>query len=166
MLAARGGGGGGAGAPAIAARALVASACGITRRESSGRLDTSATAGGATLGLVLAGLVDLAGEVQKSIGYYTTMNRDADLKHMLLLGHTAHLPGLRKLLEQQLQFEVKRLEKFSKVAPPDAVADKFKDNLCPWPRPTAWPSRALASNRCRATCCRRRFRARCSGRPG
>jgi len=59
---------------------------------------------------------DIAQEVQRSIGYYQTSHRDANLTRLIALGSTFNLPGLRKYLGQQLQMEVIRLEKFGRLS--------------------------------------------------
>ncbi|HVU64372.1 MAG TPA: type IV pilus assembly protein PilM [Phycisphaerales bacterium] len=58
---------------------------------------------------------DIAQEVQRSIGYYQSSHRDANLTRLIALGSTFNLPGLRKYLGQQLQMEVIRLEKFNRL---------------------------------------------------
>ncbi len=59
---------------------------------------------------------DLAQEVQRSIGYYQSSHRDANLTRLIAMGSTVNLPGLRKYLSQQLQMEVVKLEKFNRVS--------------------------------------------------
>jgi type IV pilus assembly protein PilM len=58
---------------------------------------------------------DLAQDVQRSIGYYQSSHKDANLTRLIGLGSTFNLPGLRKYLGQQLQMEIVRLEKFNKL---------------------------------------------------
>ena len=48
---------------------------------------------------------DLAQDVQRSIGYYQSSHKDANLTRLIGLGSTFNLPGLRKYLGQQLQME-------------------------------------------------------------
>lgn len=69
---------------------------------------------------------DLAQEVQRSIGYYQSSHRDANLTRLIALGSTVNLPGLRKYLSQQLQMEVIRLEKFNKVGIEGAQGAEFE----------------------------------------
>ncbi|MBA4027587.1 MAG: hypothetical protein C0475_00300 [Planctomyces sp.] len=59
---------------------------------------------------------DLAQEVQRSIGYYTSLHKGAKLSRLIGLGATFALPGLRKFLSQQLTMEVSRLEGFERAA--------------------------------------------------
>ncbi|MBX3359569.1 MAG: type IV pilus assembly protein PilM [Phycisphaeraceae bacterium] len=63
---------------------------------------------------------DLAQDVQRSIGYYQSLQKDANLTRLIGLGSTFSLPGLRKYLSQQLQMEVVRLENFSRLKLDDA----------------------------------------------
>lgn len=58
---------------------------------------------------------DLAQDVQRSIGYYQSSHKDANLTRLIGLGSTFNLPGLRKYLGQQLQMEVIRPENFSRL---------------------------------------------------
>jgi type IV pilus assembly protein PilM len=59
---------------------------------------------------------DIAQEVQRSIGYYQSSHRDANLTRLIALGSTFNLPGLRKYLGQQLQMEIIRPEKFNRLS--------------------------------------------------
>ncbi len=57
---------------------------------------------------------DLAQDVQRSIGYYQSLHRDANLVRLIGVGSTFQLPGLRKYLKQQLSMEVYRIEEFKR----------------------------------------------------
>ncbi|HYE02758.1 MAG TPA: type IV pilus assembly protein PilM [Phycisphaerales bacterium] len=69
---------------------------------------------------------DLSQEVQRSIGYYQSLHRDANLTRLIGIGSTFQLPGLRKYLSQQLQMEVVRLEQFNRLEVKGARADEFR----------------------------------------
>lgn len=69
---------------------------------------------------------DLAQEVQRSIGYYQSSHRDANLTRLIALGSTFNLPGLRKFLGQQLQMEVIRLERFNRMSLDGPRAAEFE----------------------------------------
>ena len=58
---------------------------------------------------------DLAQEVQRSIGYYTSLHPDAKPTRLIGAGSTFLLPGLRKYLKQQLDLDVYRIEKFKRL---------------------------------------------------
>ncbi|MCK4851009.1 MAG: type IV pilus assembly protein PilM, partial [Phycisphaerae bacterium] len=59
---------------------------------------------------------DLSAEVQRSIGFYTTLNRQASIARMLAVGNTFHLPGLQKYLQQSLKIELIRIDQFSRLS--------------------------------------------------
>ena len=58
---------------------------------------------------------DLSSEVQRSIGFYTTLNRQAQISRILAMGNTFRLPGLQKYLQQSLRVELIRVDQFSRV---------------------------------------------------
>ncbi len=58
---------------------------------------------------------DLAQDVQRSIGYYQSLHKDANLTRLIGIGSTFALPGLRKYLKQQLSMDVYRLEEFKRM---------------------------------------------------
>ncbi|MBK7403793.1 MAG: type IV pilus assembly protein PilM [Phycisphaerales bacterium] len=58
---------------------------------------------------------DLVQDVQRSIGYYQSMHKGANLERLVGMGSTFHLPGLRKYLKQQLGMNVYRVEQFKKL---------------------------------------------------
>lgn len=59
---------------------------------------------------------DLVQEIQRSLGYYQSLNRNADLTQLIGFGSTFRLPGLRKFLKQQLQIEVVRPSGYKRLA--------------------------------------------------
>jgi type IV pilus assembly protein PilM len=59
---------------------------------------------------------DLAQDIQRSIGYYQSINKDASLTRLIGVGSTFHLPGLRKYLKQQLSMDVYRIEEFRRAS--------------------------------------------------
>ena len=69
---------------------------------------------------------DLVQEVQRSIGFYTSVHPDADLKRLIGLGNTFRLPGLRKYIKQQLQLDVYRMEQFKKLSVDGPRAGAFQ----------------------------------------
>lgn len=63
---------------------------------------------------------DLAQEVQRSIGYYQSLHKDAKLTRLMGIGSTFLMPGIRKFLKQQLSasigpIDVARIEEFDKL---------------------------------------------------
>jgi hypothetical protein len=76
---------------------------------------------------------DLAQDVQRSIGYYQSLHRDAKLARLICLGSTFHLPGLRKYLSQQVQMNAYRVDQFKRLSingPRDAELQASAMNLC------------------------------------
>ena len=58
---------------------------------------------------------DLVQELQRSLGYYQSLNRESNLTQIVGLGSTFRLPGLQKFLKQQLDIDVIRPDTFKKV---------------------------------------------------
>lgn len=71
---------------------------------------------------------DLVLEVQRTLGYYQSFNRDAQLKTIVGLGSTFRLPGIRKFLSQQLQIEVVRHSAYKKLATEGKQAAHFAEH--------------------------------------
>lgn len=69
---------------------------------------------------------DLAQDVQRSIGYYQSLHRDANLTRLIALGSTFNIPGLKKYLSQQLQMEVIQLDSFQRLKAEGPRADEFR----------------------------------------
>lgn len=66
---------------------------------------------------------DLAQDIQRSIGYYQSINRDASLTRLIGVGSTFALPGLRKYLKQQLSMDVYRIEEFRRASMDGGASD-------------------------------------------
>ncbi len=72
---------------------------------------------------------DLLTELQRSIGYFTSVDRAAKIGRVVALGNAMKLPGLRKYLSQSLGYQVERLDSFEKLAGPEVLAaPAFKEN--------------------------------------
>jgi type IV pilus assembly protein PilM len=73
---------------------------------------------------------DLVAEIQRSIGFYSSVHRDSRIKKVLALGGTFRLAGLQKYLQQNLQLDVEKLNELGGGAPADAkLAATFNQNL-------------------------------------
>ncbi len=74
---------------------------------------------------------DFASEVNRSIGFYGSVNRTAKILKVVGLGNGFKLPGLQKFLQQNLNgLEVEKLEEFSKLAGDEVKnAPQFLENL-------------------------------------
>lgn len=58
---------------------------------------------------------DLAQDIQRSIGYFQSINTGTELTRVIGVGATWRLPGLRKYLKQQLGLDVYRIDNFKKI---------------------------------------------------
>jgi type IV pilus assembly protein PilM len=58
---------------------------------------------------------DLAQDIQRSIGYFQSLNNGTELTRVIGVGATWRLPGLRKYLKQQLGLDVYRIDNFKKI---------------------------------------------------
>ena len=73
---------------------------------------------------------DLVAEIQRSIGFYSSVHRDSRIKKIIALGNTFRLPTLQKYLQQNLQIPVERLDHFGAGAPDDGrLAAMLSDNI-------------------------------------
>jgi type IV pilus assembly protein PilM len=73
---------------------------------------------------------DLVAEIQRSIGFYSSVHRESRIKRIVALGNTFRLPTLQKYLQQNLQIEVDRLDAFHAGAPDDGrLAALLNDNI-------------------------------------
>ena len=73
---------------------------------------------------------DFASEINRSIGFYSSINRTAKIKKIIGMGNGFKLPGLQKFLQQNLSNEVGRLEGFDKLVGDEVKsAPQFQDNL-------------------------------------
>ncbi len=58
---------------------------------------------------------ELVQELSRSLGFYRSTHRDAELKRIIGIGNAFALPGLQKYLQQNLQMPVERPEGFKKA---------------------------------------------------
>ncbi|MCZ6682380.1 MAG: type IV pilus assembly protein PilM [Planctomycetota bacterium] len=73
---------------------------------------------------------DMVSEVQRSIGFYTSTHREANIKRVLGMGNAFKLPGLQKFLQQNLQIDVQKLSKFEKLdTAGHEKTSEFADNM-------------------------------------
>ncbi|MGA2031421.1 MAG: pilus assembly protein PilM [Thermoguttaceae bacterium] len=73
---------------------------------------------------------DLLTELQRSLGYFSNIDRAAKIGRVVALGNAFKLPGLRKYLSQSLGFEIERIEAYRGLAGPDIVGTPaFKENI-------------------------------------
>ena len=73
---------------------------------------------------------DLVQELQRSIGFYLSTHRDAEINKVVGLGNAFTLPGLEKYLQQNLGLDVERPKSFSKLVTANAPnAQAFDEQL-------------------------------------
>jgi type IV pilus assembly protein PilM len=73
---------------------------------------------------------DLLTEVQRSIGYFTNLDRRAKISRGVALGNAMKLPGLQRYLAQNLGFDLARVESFRGLSGTAVVdAPAFKENV-------------------------------------
>ena len=74
---------------------------------------------------------DLASEIQRSIGFYTTSNPGIKLNKVIALGGGVRMRGLLQYLQQSLQMPIESPDSFKKLTiGSDVSAAKFHDNVC------------------------------------
>jgi len=64
---------------------------------------------------------DLVQEIQRSIGYYTSLHRKTRFKKLIGMGNGFRLPGLQKYLEQNLNTPVAKIDTFNNLTTADDV---------------------------------------------
>jgi type IV pilus assembly protein PilM len=73
---------------------------------------------------------DLVAEIQRSIGFYASVNREHKINKIIALGGTFRMPSLPKYLQQNLQLEVERPDNFAAGLPEDSkMAASLTENL-------------------------------------
>jgi type IV pilus assembly protein PilM len=73
---------------------------------------------------------DYVAEIQRSIGYFSSVNREAKIDKIIGCGNGFKLAGLQKFLQQNLQYPVERIDSFQ-AAVGDTVlnAPLFEENI-------------------------------------
>ena len=73
---------------------------------------------------------DMVTEVQRSIGFFQSLDRKAKISSVVMLGNTVKLPGLTQYLAKHLGYDVKEVESFNKLSGAIVVTSpSFKDNI-------------------------------------
>lgn len=68
---------------------------------------------------------DLVTEIERSLGFYTSLNRDAELTRIVGVGSTWKLPGLQKYIKQNTRMQVVRPDGFAQLEVEDRRAAEF-----------------------------------------
>ncbi len=73
---------------------------------------------------------DFSSEIGRSIGFYSSVNRQAKILKIIGLGNGFKLPGLQKFLQQNLNYDVEKLEVFEHLVGEEVTtAPQFVENL-------------------------------------
>jgi type IV pilus assembly protein PilM len=73
---------------------------------------------------------DLLTELQRSIGYFSNLDRAAKIGRVVALGNAMKLPGLRRYLSQSLGYDIEKIDSFRSMEGSQVVASPaFQENL-------------------------------------
>lgn len=73
---------------------------------------------------------DLVAEIQRSLGYFKSIDKAAKIGDIIALGNAMKLPGLQRYLTQNLEQPVKPIDEFNRLSAGSASGSKqFKDNV-------------------------------------
>ncbi len=87
---------------------------------------------------------DYVSEIQRSIGYFSSVNREASIKRVLGVGNGFKLAGLQKFLQQNLQYEVERIDTFKGLVGDNVLGDPvFQENVLGFAVPYGMALQAL-----------------------
>ncbi len=77
---------------------------------------------------------DLLTELQRSIGYFSNLDRAAKIGRVLALGNAMKLPGLRRYLSQSLGYEIEKIDSYRGLVGPQVLtAPTFQENVLSFP---------------------------------
>lgn len=95
---------------------------------------------------------DYVSEIQRSIGYFGSVNRAAKIRKIIGVGNGFRLAGLQKFLQQNLQYDVERLESLNGVTGDSVLTDPlFIDNMMTFAVPYGLALQAIGKTRIRTT---------------
>ncbi|MCG8449572.1 MAG: type IV pilus assembly protein PilM [Pirellulales bacterium] len=73
---------------------------------------------------------DLLAEIQRSLGYFSSIDKTARIGKVIALGNAMKLPGLQRYLSQNLEEEVLPIEEFHRLSAGSTKGrSQFKDNV-------------------------------------
>ena len=95
---------------------------------------------------------DYVSEIQRSIGYFSSVNRDAKISKIVGVGNGFKLAGLQKFLQQNLQYDVERVETFDAVVGDTVLnAPVFQENIMTFAVPYGLALQGLKLTKLRTT---------------
>jgi len=72
---------------------------------------------------------DMVTEVQRSIGFFRSLNKKAEITELLIAGNTVKMPGLAGYIGKNLGLEVHVLDRFNRLSGDDVLSvPAFRDN--------------------------------------
>ncbi|VAX39956.1 probable fimbrial assembly protein PilM [hydrothermal vent metagenome] len=73
---------------------------------------------------------DYVAEIQRSIGYFSSVNKEATIGQVIGVGNGFKLAGLQKFLQQSLQYDVEKIDKFQALVGDNVLhAPLFEENI-------------------------------------
>lgn len=66
-------------------------------------------------------LKDMVGEIYRAVGFYKSQNDDANINQLVMMGNGSKLLNIKKFFEQQLQYQVHKVEAPARVTPSRSV---------------------------------------------
>jgi type IV pilus assembly protein PilM len=95
---------------------------------------------------------DYVAEIQRSIGYFASVNRQAKIGRLVGVGNGFKLAGLQKFLQQNLQYDVERIDSFQALAGDHVLhSPLFMDNILTFPVPYGLALQVLQRTSIRTT---------------
>lgn len=95
---------------------------------------------------------DYVTEIQRSIGYFGSVNRNANIAKVIGVGNGFRMAGLQKFLQQNLQYEVQKLDELHGVSGDGVLSDPlFLDNLMTFAVPYGLALQTLKTTRIHTT---------------
>jgi type IV pilus assembly protein PilM len=76
---------------------------------------------------------DLVTEVQRSLGYFASLDREAKITKIVALGNAMKLPGLSQYIEKNTEIPVSRIDSYERLTGPDIEVPAFKENALAFP---------------------------------
>ncbi len=74
-------------------------------------------------------IYDLIGEIQRSIGYYKTLSRDAKFEDIAVVGQGYRLFGLHRMMSDELQYNVRVVEKPVEIGDMTSRGEEFVEAM-------------------------------------
>lgn len=73
---------------------------------------------------------DMVTEIQRSLEFFRSLDRNVEIKEIVVTGNTVKLPGLQAFLSKNLDFEVTELDHFKRLGGSSVTeSPAFKDNV-------------------------------------